>query len=282
MQEHTIAVVRYALIAALFLMKFGIGLEIAPRDLRFFRARRGLMLRSVLVVTVLVPLATLAILLALRPDLPTAVALAILAACPAAPMALGRVTKAHGTIGYAASLQFAVATLAVVTTPLVLVVLGRALGFEAQVRPLAVAREVAIAQLIPIGLGVLVRAKLPRVAGAGRKIADVAGVALLVLVAAVVVVLHGGFALGAREYAAIALTALAALALGHFLAPRDVGMQHALAVEAAMRNPGLALLVATASFPEAKPLPILLPCVVVTVLAATLYGGLHGRRAVEA
>jgi BASS family bile acid:Na+ symporter len=284
MHENFLTVIRYGLILSLFVMKFGQGLEIAPRDLRFFREQRRLMLRSVLVVTLLVPLATLVVVGVLRPDLPTTVALAILAACPAAPMAIGNVARARGTVPYAASLQLAVATLAVVVTPLLLIVLGQVLGFRADLRPRSVAWQVATAQVIPIGLGVLIRAKSPRAAGWGRRLARVATLILLVLLAVVVAAMREAFLeLGAREYAAIALTALAALALGHFLAPHDLGMQHALAVETALRNPGLALLVATASFPDAKPLPVLLPCVLVAFVATGLYGAVHGRRrAVEA
>jgi BASS family bile acid:Na+ symporter len=276
MSEDVRTVVRVALLAALFLLKLGQGLEIAPGDLRFFRTRRAQLWRAVAVVTLAVPAAALVVLVVLRPDLPTSVALAILAASPAAPLALRQVTRSGGELAYAASLQMTVAVVAVVTTPLVLIGLGAALGFRAQVRPGSVAVQVLIAQLIPIGLGVLLRAKAPRTARVGEVLARGAGVLLLVIIVALVVALRHAFLVpGARAYGAMFASALAALALGHAAAPPDPALRRALAVEATQRNPGLAMLIATASFPEAKPLPVLLPCVLVAFVVLLGYGAIR-------
>jgi BASS family bile acid:Na+ symporter len=77
---------------------------------------------------------------------------------------------------------------------------------------------------------------------------------------------------------AVVLSAAAALALGHFLAPADSRMRLALATETAMRNPALALLIASVNFPQAQPLPIVVPCVIVSVIVVTLYSAWQGKR----
>jgi len=56
-------------------------------------------------------------------------------------------------------------------------------------------------------------------------------------------------------------------------------MKTTLALETAMRNPALALLIGTLNFPQTKPLPILIPCVVISVLIVTIYAKWQGRRA---
>jgi BASS family bile acid:Na+ symporter len=89
-------------------MKFGVGLNIAPKNLLFIRERPGLMLKSLAAVTFLVPIAVLVIIFLVQPLRPFAVALAILAASPAAPMVVGKVKKSGGSAGYAASLQLVV------------------------------------------------------------------------------------------------------------------------------------------------------------------------------
>jgi hypothetical protein len=81
------------------------------------------------------------------------------------------------------------------------------------------------------------------------------------------------------SYLAVVAMPVAALSIGHLSAPREPGMRVCLAVEAAMRNPGLALLIGNLNFPEAHPLQTLAPCIVIAILAATIYGKWQQRTA---
>jgi bile acid:Na+ symporter, BASS family len=271
-------IVTISLIVALIVVKFGLGLDITPGDLRFFRERRGLMVRSFLAVIVLVPITSLAVILLIRPSQPVSVAIALLAASPASPLALAQVGKSRGHVPYAANVQLYSAILSVVTTPLILMLLSAALGFEANLNPLKVAWQVSTAQLIPIGLGVLARAVFPRLEKPGRVAAKVATFVFLALMLLVIFMIRQGFAqMGLGSYLAVAASVAAAIIIGHLLAPRETGMKVALAWETALRNPGLAMLIATANFPTAKPLPILGPCVIVTVVICMFYAKVLNR-----
>lgn len=279
MPEIVLAIVKYGLVASVFLSMLGLGLNIAPRDLRFSRDHPGLMIRSLIVVDILVPLAVVAIDLLLQPARPVAVALAVLAASPAAPLAMGKAQGSGGTFVYAANLQLLVALLAPITTPLTLAILQHVLDFEATLRPMEVAQQVFIMQFLPIGLGVLIRAKLPHLEQWGRRLVKIAGVVLLATIVIVLAFLYAAFLnLNWISYLAVAAMPLAALTIGHLSAPRDHEMRICLALEAAMRNPGLALLIGNLNFPEAHPLQILAPCVVVAVVAATIYGKWQQRK----
>ena len=272
MSATALSIIKVILFVALFVTKFGLGLSVAPGDLRFFRERRGLMVRSILAVIFLVPIAYVLLILLFRPDPAMAVAIALLAASPAAPFAFSKVGKSGGSLAYAATLQFVVAMLSIVTTPLVLRLIGMTLGFETTIHPFKVAWQVFIAQFLPIGLGVLVRAKFSGLARLARPFVKVATFIFLAFLLFIIVMQYRGFVqTSLMSYILIVCTTAVALALGHLLAPREPGMQTALALETAMRNPGLALLIAAMNFPQAKPLPILLPCVVVSTLLATLY-----------
>jgi predicted Na+-dependent transporter len=80
------------------------------------------------------------------------------------------------------------------------------------------------------------------------------------------------------SYVVFACAAAVAIALGHLLAPAEPGMKVALTVETAMRNPGLAILIAVVNFPQAKPLAVLLPGVIVAALFVMLYTKIVNRR----
>jgi BASS family bile acid:Na+ symporter len=280
MPEVILTIVKYGVVASVFVSMFGLGLNIAPRDLRFSLDHPGLMIRSLVVVVVLVPLAVVAIDLFLQPAKPVAVALAVLAASPAAPLAMGKAQGSGGALVYAANLQLLVAFLAPITTPLTLTILERVLDFEVTVNPLHVAQQVLVMQFLPIGLGVLVRAKLPRLEQWGRRLVKVANLVLLATIAIVLAFLYGAFLdLDWLSYLAIVAMPVAALSIGHLSAPRGSEMRVSLALEAAMRNPGLALLIGNLNFPEAHPLQVLTPCIVVAILFATAYGKWQLRKA---
>jgi BASS family bile acid:Na+ symporter len=280
MPEIFLTVIKAGLAISVFLLKFGIGLSIAPGDLRFIRERPGLMLKSLAAVTVLVPIAVLAIVLLVQPPPRFAIGLAILAASPAAPMIVGKVKKSGGSAGYAASLQLVVTLLAVISTPLVLEFLSWALHFKAEIDPLRVAWQVFITIFLPIGLGVMVGAKLPRLGGLGTWLVKIATFIFLAILLLILTQTAGAFLhMDLRSYLSIVLTVLAALAIGHLLAPKEPEMKTTLALETAMRNPALALLIGALNFPQTKPLPILIPCVVISVLIVTAYAKWQGRKA---
>ena len=78
-----------------------------------------------------------------------------------------------------------------------------------------------------------------------------------------------------RSYLAIFLVIAAALATGHLsgylLGLSGAGDRAALALECAIRNPGLAMLIASVNFPGAKALHIVVPYLLVSSLTTTLY-----------
>ena len=74
-----------------------------------------------------------------------------------------------------------------------------------------------------------------------------------------------------RFYLTITLTTLAGLAIGDLLAPKEPEMKTPLALENVMRSPAPALLIGPLNSRHTKPLPILIPCVVISVLIVTIY-----------
>lgn len=147
-------------------MMFAQGLSIIPSQLALFKQRPLLLLRSLVVVLLLVPMAALLIVVLLKPATAVAVGLAILMSSPAAPMMLVKVPKRGGSLAYMASLHLSLALLALLTVPFTLELLSKALGFQAEVGVVAVARVVGMTILLPVCLGILIRAFFPNVGAA--------------------------------------------------------------------------------------------------------------------
>jgi len=171
---------------------FAQGLTIAPSQLSLFRERPVLMLRSLVVVLFLVPLAVLVIILLLKPSPAVAIGLTILVASPAAPLMLVRTPEKGGSLAYMASLHLSLALLALLTVQVTIYLLSKPLGLHIEVRVAAVARVVGMTILLPVCTGILIRSFFPKVADAiGPTLAKAGKVVLFVMVLLAVAIAYG-------------------------------------------------------------------------------------------
>jgi len=273
MKELILSMLKIGLPLSVAASMFAQGLSIVPSHLAFFRERPTLMLRSLVVVLILVPMAALAIILSLKPAPAVAVGLAILVASPAAPLMLVKVPKKGGSLAYMTCLHLTLSLLALFTVPLTLELLSKAIGFRAEVGVLAVARVVGMTILLPVCLGIVVRSFFPKIVGAvGPPLAKAGGFALLVLVLFVVVIAYGLLMkMEFWSYFVMAIVVTVSLAIGHCLGPRDPEEQTTLAMESAARHPGLAMTIAALNFSPQKALSVLVPYLVVFMVVTTIY-----------
>jgi BASS family bile acid:Na+ symporter len=257
------------------LIVFAQALGISPSGVfAYFRDRPAVMLRSLFAALIVVPAAALALILLLKPAPATAVGLAILVACPPAPLMIKAATKKGGDPAFLAGLHLSLAALAIVTVPAVLNALAVPLGFSAAVDLAALLAILAKTILLPIGLGLAVRALFPaRASALAAPLGKVGSIGLLVVLIAVAGVLYRSLLdMDAWSYVAIAAVAVAALAIGHL----TIGADHAdkrtvLAVECAVRHPGLAIAIGTSNFTAQETLPVLIPCILTFMVVANVY-----------
>jgi len=234
-------------VATVFSVMFDIGLTLVPGEFRSVAAHPGLMLRGLFAVLVAVP--ALAWVVARAFDLPHAaeVGIMLMAISPGAPVALRRSLGAGGDRSFAPALQIAVAVLAVVSMPLSIAAFDEYYGGTATVDPRLLARQVFIAQLLPLSLGMLTRHFAPAAAARFEpRLRRVAGILLIVLlVLALIDIWQVVVGAGLRVTVAIVIITMLALAAGHLLGGPAPATRTATAISSAARNPGLALLVAT-------------------------------------
>jgi bile acid:Na+ symporter, BASS family len=275
MKELMIELLKLVAPISVALIVFAQGLKISPDQvLADFRQRPGRMLQSLGAVLVLVPAAALGIILLLEPTPAVAMGLAILVACPPAPLMLKATPKlGHGDASYMAALHLCLAVLAFISVPVTLTLLSVQLGFPAEVDLSSMAWILAKTIVLPVGLGLAVRAFFPRFADAASPKLDKAGtLGLAVVVLAALAALYPALlAMDARSYLVIAAVSATALVIGQLFGPSDPHERTAVAVESGVRHPVLALTIAATNFTPQKALPVLVPCILVFIAMAMLY-----------
>jgi bile acid:Na+ symporter, BASS family len=234
-------------VATVLTIMFALGLAIVPGELREIAQRPGLMLRGLFSVLVAVPAIAWAVARAFDLPPPAEIGIMLMAVSPGAPVALRRSLRAGGHRSYAPALQISVTVLAIFSMPLLIAIFDEYYGGDASIDPWQVARQVFMAQLLPLLLGMLVAhfmaSQAARLEPLLRRLSGVLLAVLIVL--ALINIWQVVFLTGFHIGLAIAIVTVLALAVGHLLGGPDPATRTATAISTAARNPGLALLVAT-------------------------------------
>lgn len=233
--------------ATVFTVMFSIGLSVTFGEFRWIWRRPGLMLKALFCVLVAVPAIAIAVAQALGLPRLAEVGIVLMAVSPGAPVALRKSLRSGGHKAFAPGLQISVAVLAVASMPLWVAGLAQYYGNAAAIEPWPLAKQVCVAQLVPLGLGMLVRQfARPGAAWLETKLAPLGtGLLLLLGILAIVEMFPLVLEAGTRVGIAIVLVTLGAIAVGQQLGGPEPGTRTAVAITAAARNPGLALLVAS-------------------------------------
>ena len=230
--------------ATLFTIMFTLGLGIVSGEFRWVFGRPALVAKGIFSVLIAVP--ALALVVTRAFDLPRAadIGIVLMAISPGAPVALRRALAAGGHRSFATALQILVALLAVVSMPLSIAALDEIYAGSASIAPGHLAQQVFTAQLLPLGLGILIRRFLSHIAASFEpKLARLASVLLTVfIILALIDVWQVVIGAGMRIALAIAVVTALALAVGHLLGGPDADTRTAVAISSAARNTGLALL----------------------------------------
>jgi len=286
MKETIMSVIKLIIPITIALMTFTQGLGISPAEVwKFFKERPGLMVKAFIACLVLVPAAAVAIILFLKPSPGVAIGLAILVACPPAPLMLKTATHlGKGSAPFMTRIPLTFAALAFLTVPAVLYVISQPLGFHAYVDLGNLLWTLGRTILIPVGLGLILRGVAPALADRILPIVTrVGSIGLLITVVFVLLVLVPTmFKMDAWSYLVIATVSVTALLIGHLLGPADPSEKTDLAVETGTRHPALAFAIATMNFTAAKALPVMGPIILTFIIIAVFYMALRGKRTAAA
>lgn len=260
---------------AIATMVFALGLNALPADAMFLWRQPGLLLRSLIAIDFVVPVAASLLVLAVRPGAAAAIGILAMAIAPGAPFAPAKELKLGGRLPYVYSLLMTVALLTVVTIPVSLLTLGWIFSADRAlwVAPSQVARIALLMLALPLLAGMLVRRFVPGLAGGiARPLTLIANILILlvavpVLIKAFPIILR----LDGVVFALIALLTLISLAGGHLLGGPQPEDRTALAVASSVRHPGLAMLVCKVQFPDEPAVAVVLAYVLVAIVASIPY-----------
>jgi BASS family bile acid:Na+ symporter len=233
----------------LFTVMFAIGLMLGPAQVAAAMTRRNILLAVLFAAVVPLPVVTVVAVELFNLRGPIGVGLLLMAISPGAPFALRRAIDAGGHREFAPALHIAIVALAVVTVPLSVAILSALFSAKFQVTYLQIGKQVFFSQLLPLLLGALIRYLKPGLATRlepfaarlGNRLVAVFTVILLIDIVPILA------SIGYVPTLAGAGMAIFALAIGSLLAGRDAEARPASAIAGAMRNPGLALVIAEAN-----------------------------------
>jgi bile acid:Na+ symporter, BASS family len=274
MRELVVDTLKIVAPISVALIVFSQGLGISPRLVAaYWKQRPGLMVRSLVAALVLAPAAALAVILLFKPAPGVAIGLAILMACPPAPLTISSAPRQGASAPFMASLHLSLAPLALLTLPAALYLLSIAFDFSAEVHLGVMAWILAKTILLPIGLGITLHSIAPAFA---ERIAPVLGKAGSICFLIVVLLVLGAayrslFNMDWWSYLVIATVSVVMLATGHLLGPSVPAEKTALAIECGVRHHTLAFTVAVANFGVQRALLVLVPCICTFVVIAMLY-----------
>ncbi|MFO1150710.1 MAG: hypothetical protein U1E62_20225 [Alsobacter sp.] len=175
--------------------------------------------------------------------------LVLMGISPGAPLALRRSHQAGADAEFALVLQVAVAVLAIPAVPLWILFLKLAFGREAGLSVLVLARQIFMAQLLPLGSGIILRRIAPDLSHRLlRPLLLASGVLMLVVVLLLVALSWESFdALPPKALAASASLSSTALLFAYLGCGPSATRRMSAGAICALRNPGIALLIASAN-----------------------------------
>jgi BASS family bile acid:Na+ symporter len=251
-----------------------VGLDAEVDDLLYVLRRPFMLLKAVVAVNVVVPIAAM-FLVALFPLTPIARAgIILMAVSPVPPLVPGKEIKVGAEKCYAYGVYIALILLAVVIVPVTVDLLAQYYGREVSAPAPLVARNVLLTVLLPLAVGLAVHRLAPGLARRALPLVKaLAGVLLLAAVAPLLVIIWPALMalIGNGTVLAMALTSAAGLAAGHLLGGPDRANRAALAMTAATRHPGIALMIAKTNNADKSVAAAILGMLLVGLIVGTLY-----------
>lgn len=243
---------------SLFLILFSLGLGIRFQQIIDLWKQPGLMLRAVVSAMILVPLIAVFVYLIFGNYIPpsTRIAIMLMGIIPSAPLIVKTVTQKTGKFELIASLQISLAFISIFSIPFTIFLLIKVLGVpeEWQIFPRKIAPQIFQAQILPLGLGLMIRELWSDFADdLQKKVVKIAnGCFTAVLILILVIGLKSIWQVSSEDILSMvvmSITIIFSLIAGHFMGAQYPHQQAPLAIISTMRNTGLALVLVRTNAP---------------------------------
>jgi len=235
-------------------MMVAIGLGVGLADVAGVGRNWRVVTRAVLANYVCVPAAAVGLLALFRPEPLVAAGFLIAAVCPGAPYGPPFTAMAKGNVAVSVGLMVMLAGSSAVIAPLLLRFLLPLVssGDSLKVDAAKIVFTLLVVQLLPLCVGLAVRARRPNLAARLLKPANLLSAVLNLSVIGLILVVQFQTLAAIRPmgFAGMLALVLAALAAGWVLGMPGSGHRKAMAITTSVRNVGVSLVLATSSFPD--------------------------------
>lgn len=257
--------------ATIMLQVLAVGVQADPASLLTCVRRPLWLIRIILAMFIGVPLLGVALAKISSAPFAMKVSLLLMAMAAVAPLLPRKLLKLGVGAAFSDSLAAVTMVLAIPLVPITASALGAMLGREMVVPVVSVAGTLASTFLVPFAVGMALRKMLRERA---TRIGEWANTISSIMLAGIVLVLIGlqfGTILPMlwQSLPLVVAFAAGALFIGHVLGGPDPRERTALAIATVTRHPGLALLMATSSFPNVQVLPpilsVIIGCAIVSI-----------------
>jgi BASS family bile acid:Na+ symporter len=245
----TIQAIASALMVVVMMLAAGFKLELG--QLKAVTQHRSLLLKSIAVNLVAIPLAAWATVVLL--DLPSAVGVGIVlvAAAPGGATAALYANQARSDLPQAVAMTLLLPAMGLLTTPATVAI---AADLDVPTGPLAlkIAAALLFTQLLPLAIGMLVRAKRPELAARLARPTTMLANLLLAGITVLLMVLKGRVLLEIKGLTWAAMLGLSTLALvlGYWAGSPGVASARSASIVAVTRNVAVAILLASTAFSD--------------------------------
>jgi bile acid:Na+ symporter, BASS family len=257
--------------ATIMLQVLAVGVQANPGGLLTCVRRPLWLVRIILAMFIGVPLLGVALVKMSSAPPAMKVSILLMAIAAVAPLLPRKLLKLGVGAAFADSLAAVTMVLAIPFVPITASVLGRMFGREMVVPATSVAVTLASTFLVPFAIGMALKAVLGAPALRVGEWANTISTIGLTGIVLVLVAVQFGTILPMMWQSLPLIVGFAAgsLLIGHVLGGPDPRERTALAIATVTRHPGLALFIATSSFPNLQVLPpilsVIIGCAIVSV-----------------
>lgn len=268
--------------ASIVILVFAIGMHATLADTAELLRRRGLLVRSLLSLNVLMLVFAVALVQMFALPTPAKVALLALSVSPIPPLLPKKLKGVHGAEPYTASLIVFAALLSIVIVPASMDVLGAYFHQDVHVPPSRLVPIVLVVILVPLLLGMLVNKLFPSFANRFATPIGKLGSILLALSAAALLVsqwkpLFSMF--GSGVMIVLTIFSVVGAIVGHLLGGPEPENREVLALATSVRHPGIAITIAAINFPDEKSVPLVVVWhLIIGTVVAIVYKALFARQ----
>lgn len=232
-----------------------VGLNASRQDLLYVLTRPKLLLRAITAVLVIPPVVA-GVLIAMLPIEPVAKAgIMLMAISPVPPLVPGKELGIGGRKNYAYGLYVAMALLTIISVPLVMAITMALFDRSEHVSIASIARTTFLGVLLPLAIGLAIRAMAPGFASRVWNI--IYKLSMLLVLAAFLPIIIKVWPniqqlIGNGAVLVMAIATLTSLAAGHLLGGPELRDRATLAIASSVRHPGIAMSIASASFADPR------------------------------